>query len=58
MAVRGTESQSDGSYYMQLSPGTHKIGARHRYPGRLQRRLPVGVGGNLRIETDADNGIG
>ena len=32
MAVRGP-SQSDGSYYMQLSPGTHKIGVRHRYPG-------------------------
>lgn len=53
--------QSDGSYFMQLSPGTHKIGVRAT---GIRGGCNVGYlsawGGNLRIETgaDADNGIG
>ncbi|GAB07462.1 hypothetical protein GII30_00690 [Gordonia amarae] len=53
--------QKDGSYYMQLTPGTHKVGVRATgIRGGCNVGYVSAWGGNLRIETnaDADNGIG
>ena len=53
--------QRDGSYFMQLSPGTHRIGVRATgIRGGCNTGSLIGWSGNLHFETgaDADNGIG
>lgn len=53
--------QSDGSYFIRVAPGYHRIGVRATgLRGGCNRGYLSAWGGRLRVETDADayNGIG